>query len=339
MLRKIQYNFLIAIDAISQNFLRAVLTSLGIVFGVASVIAMLAIGRGTQEKILVQMNTLGANSIIINPIIEQEEGDVEEEEGNPDERQPNRFTPGLSMLDAKSLKNLPHVKSVSPEIELETVATRVGRKRSVKIVGITPAYFEDSDFHLTEGTLFNQDHMLLSSPVCIIGYGVKAKFFATEEPIGKQIKCGKHWLTIIGVLEPRNISKEVRDELGIRNYDLDIYLPIQTVLLRYKNRSLVTRTGITRAAWENDEQAEDAPPPNYHQIDKIVVKVTDTQYSRRLAEILNRMLARRHNKVVDFQIIVPETLLQKKQENIDLFNWVLRAIASISLLVGGIGIT
>ena len=94
MLRKIQYNFLIAIDAISQNFLRAVLTSLGIVFGVASVIAMLAIGRGTQEKILVQMNTLGANSIIINPIIEQEEGDVEEEEGNPDERQPNRFTPG-----------------------------------------------------------------------------------------------------------------------------------------------------------------------------------------------------------------------------------------------------
>lgn len=340
MLRKLIYNFLIALDAISQNWLRAVLTSLGIVFGVASVIAMLAIGRGTQERILEQMNALGANNIIIKPVIQQEEGDVEEEGGeNLDTRQPNRFTPGLTMQDALGLKSLPYVRSVSPELELETMAVRKGRKRSIKLVGVTRPYFEDSEFDLAEGQVFTPEHLKFSQPVCIIGYGVKTRFFATEDPIGKQIKCGKHWLTVVGVLNPRNISKEVRDELGIRNFDLDIYLPIQTALLRYKNRSLVTEAGLIRAArMGGDDDNESKPPPNYHQIDNIVVKVTSTEYSRRLAEIINRMLSRRHNQVVDFQIIVPETLLQKKQESTDLFNWVLRAIASISLLVGGIGI-
>ncbi|MDX2247878.1 MAG: ABC transporter permease [Bacteroidia bacterium] len=339
MLNKLIYNFLIALDAISQNWLRAVLTSLGIVFGVASVIAMLAIGRGTQERIMEQMNALGANNIIIKPVIEQEEGEVEE---NTDEakRQPNRFTPGLTMADVKGLAELPYIQSVSPEIEIETMAVRNGRKRSLKLVGVTLAHFENEELQLLEGKHFSPEQIKFSESVCVIGYGVKAKFFPTEEPVGKEIKCGKHWLTVVGVMKPRNISQEVRDELGIRNYDMDIYAPIQTVLLRYKNRSLVTQAGLLRAAQVEEEgnESETKVPDNYHQIDNIVLKVSNTAYSRKISEISNRMLARRHNQVVDFQIIVPETLLQKKQESTDLFNWVLRAIASISLLVGGIGI-
>ncbi|MEZ4827324.1 MAG: ABC transporter permease [Bacteroidia bacterium] len=337
MLNKLIYNFLIALDAISQNWLRAVLTSLGIVFGVASVIAMLAIGRGTQEKILQQMNALGANNIIIKPIIEQKEEEVEESQ-DESKRQPNRYTPGLTMHDLKGLADLPYVESVSPEIELETMAVREGRKRSIKLVGVTPTYFEHSEMDLLEGNHFTDEQLLYSQAVCIIGYGVKAKFFATDEAIGKEIKCGKHWLTVVGVMKPRNITQEVRDELGIRNYDMDIYTPIQTVLLRYKNRSLVTQTGLLRAAQQEEESDDTAPPANYHQIDNLVLKVSNTAYSRKVAEIANRMISRRHNQVVDFQIIIPETLLQKKQESTDLFNWVLRAIASISLLVGGIGI-
>lgn len=338
MLRKLIYNFLIGIDAISQNKPRAILTSLGIIFGVASVIAMLAIGRGAEEAVLEQMNALGVNNIIINPVIEQEEGDVEE---NEEERKPNRFTPGLSMLDVLNFESMPYVDHVSPEVVYDVLTLRAGRKRSTKLVGVRNSNFEDGGFKLQEGSFFKEDQERMGRSVCIIGYDIKVKFFPTEEPIGKKIKCGSTWLTIVGVLEERNISKNIREELGIRNYDLDIYIPIQTMLLRYKNRTLVTQTGITRAAMENDgdeEVSEGAPPSNYHQLDKVVLRVNDTRYIHQIAEISHRMLYRRHNRVVDYEIIVPELLLKQKQETTRRFNFVLGAIASISLLVGGIGI-
>ena len=335
MLRKLSYNFLIGIDAISQNKLRAILTSLGIIFGVASVIAMLAIGRGAELAVLEQMEALGVNNLIINPVIEQEEGDVEEEE---DERKPVRFTPGLTMLDVLSMEDLPYIDHVSPEIVMDLLAVREGRKRSTKLVGVRNSYFGDFGFELQSGNYFSKEQLKRGYPVCIIGNDIKVKFFPTEEAVGKQIKVGKNWLTIVGVLGGRNISKNIRDELGIRNYDLDIYIPVQTMLLRYKNRSLVTRTALTRAQWDNDDEDEDAPPKNYHQLDKVVIRVKDTRYMHQIAEISHRMLYRRHNNVVDYEIIVPELLLQQKRETTRRFNFVLGAIASISLLVGGIGI-
>ncbi|MDW3646105.1 MAG: ABC transporter permease [Bacteroidia bacterium] len=335
MLRKLSYNFLIGIDAISQNKLRAILTSLGIIFGVASVIAMLAIGRGAELAVLEQMEALGVNNLIINPVVEQEEGEVEEEE---DDRQPVRFTPGLTMMDVLSMEELPHIDHVSPEIVMDVLAVREGRKRSTKLVGVRNSYFGDLGFELQSGNKFSKEQLKRGYPVCIIGNDIKVKFFPTEEAVGKQIKCGKNWLTIVGVLGGRNISKNIRDELGIRNYDLDIYIPVQTMLLRYKNRSLVTRTALTRAQWDNNDDDEDAPPKNYHQLDKLVIRVKDTRYMHQIAEISHRMLYRRHNNVVDYEIIVPELLLQQKRETTRRFNFVLGAIASISLLVGGIGI-
>jgi putative ABC transport system permease protein len=336
VLRKLFYNFLIGLEALWQNLLRAVLTSLGIVFGVASVIAMLAIGRGAQEEILSQMNALGVSNIIVNPIIEQIEGELEEE-GAQQESGPERFTPGLHLSDAHSLEALPYVEAVSPEIVLESMVVRNARRRSIKVVGVSNAYFDDPGFHLSEGILFQDDHQDNSRSVCVIGYDIKTRFFPTEEPVGKQIKCGKHWLTVIGVLSPRNISREVRSELGIRNYDLDVYVPIQTVLLRYTNRALITETALNRARQDDDEN-EVAAKTNYHQLDRLVVRVSDTRYMYQLAEISQRMLTRRHNFVVDFEIIVPELLLKQKQETTNMLNLVLGAIASISLLVGGIGI-
>ncbi|MFK7970890.1 MAG: ABC transporter permease [Bacteroidia bacterium] len=333
------YNFEIAIEAIGQNKLRALLTSLGIIFGVASVIAMLGIGKGAKQEILEQMQALGANNVIIKPVIEQEEGEVGAEE--EDVIEAKRFTPGLTMLDVQALSALPFVRKVSPEVELETTAIRDARKRSVKLVGVGQEYFETSSFSFAEGESFSEEQLSNRRPVCVIGQGVKSRFFATEEPIGKQIKCGNLWLTVVGVLKPRNVSASTRDKLGIRNFDLDVYAPISTVLLRFRNRSLVTLRDIEKAASEEgDDEVKDSNtrPPNYHQLDKVVVQVDDNRYSPTLAEIISRMLSRRHNGVVDFEIVVPETLLKQEQRTRDLLNLVLGAIASISLIVGGIGI-
>jgi len=144
---------------------------------------------------------------------------------------------------------------------------------------------------------------------------------------------------VVGVMAPRNISREVREELanlGIRNYDFDIYTPIKTILLRYENRALITAKDVQQANRRGGRRNQEIQ--NYHQLDKVVLRVEDVRYSRKLAEVSNRMLSRRHNQVVDYEITVPEQLLAQRQRTMQIFNIVLGAIASISLLVGGIGI-
>lgn len=335
-------NLFTAFEAIKRNKLRSMLTSLGIVFGVASVISMLAIGRGAQQEILDQMKLLGANNIIITPIIEQDEGKVEEDNQKLNEKK--KFSPGLSLQDCAAIeRSVPSINYASPEVVLETNAIREGLKRSTKLVGVDSNFFRSSDYELEKGSFFSTVHFDRSLPVAVIGHAVKIKFFTREDPIGKQIKCGKLWLTVIGVMKERSISKQNIQHLGLRDYNFDIYSPVTTVLLRYKNRSLVTRRDVQNASRGNnsdnnnsDDQQKKAV--NYHQIDRMVVSVQNTDQIRTIAEVISRMLQRRHNGIVDFSVTVPEELLKQEQRTKEIFNIVLGAIASISLIVGGIGI-
>ncbi|KAB2923963.1 MAG: FtsX-like permease family protein [Bacteroidetes bacterium] len=335
-------NFLTAVEAITRNKLRSTLTSLGIVFGVASVISMLAIGRGAQQEILDRMRLLGTNNIIITPIVEQEEGKAE---GNESEktREKKKFSPGLTLADARGIGTvIPAVESVSPEVILETTAIREGLKRTTKLVGVDTTFFRHTDFELAAGSFFSPQQHERSLPVAVIGHAIKTKFFTREDPIGRQIKCGKLWLTVVGVLKERNISKQNIQHLGLRDYNYDIYSPVNTVLLRYKNRSLVTRRDIQNAAREGNNNSSDEEETkkavNYHQIDRLVVRVQNSAQIRPVADVVSRMLQRRHNGVVDFSVTIPEELLKQEQRTKEIFNIVLGAIASISLVVGGIGI-
>ena len=345
MLQKILYNFDIAIEAIRRNKLRALLTSLGIIFGVGSVIAMLAIGTGAQQEVLAQMQLLGTNNVIIQPVIKQEEGTVDEEAGN---EEPNRFSPGLTLEDLKSIQSvLPEIEYVSPEILYETNFIRNARMRTGKLVGVNDDYFNINNFEIIDGSNFSETQIENSSPVCIIGYDVRSKFFAGQDPIGKKIKVGHLWLTVVGVLKKRELSTESIESLGIRNYNLDIFSPATTVLLRFKNRALVTKQDLGGSSSTvmfgggmmiSRSSSNSGGDPNYNQLDKLIVRVSDTRFSVPIAEVLSRMLKRRHNDVVDFEIIVPEQLLQQEQRTKRIFNIVLSSIASISLIVGGIGI-
>ena len=333
ILVKLAYNVHLAFESIGHNKTRAVLTSLGIVFGVASVISMLSIGRGAQEEILEQMKLLGTNNVIITPVIEQEEGVVNPEGDAEAERKP--FSPGLSLADAHAIEEMiPGVSYVSPEIEVETVAIRSGRRRSVKLVGVDRTYFQDGQFRLAEGSLFTETHLKDAVPVCIIGQEVKTRFFAAEPPLGQRIKCGNLWLTVVGVLEQRYLAKDSLQHLGIRNYNLDIYTPINTQLLRFSDRARLTEQDL-REAQQNDNPQKN---PNYHQIDRLIVHVTGSDHVKPVAEVVSRMLERRHHGVVDFEVVIPEVLLAQERRTQTIFNVVLAAIASISLVVGGIGI-
>ena len=342
MIQHIAQGFSIAIGAIAHNKLRAVLTSLGIVFGVGSVISMLAVGTGAKQEILEQMKLLGTNNIIITPIVEQEEGKVTEDD-LAKKTEKKRFSPGLTLGDGEGiLKTIPGVEFVSPEVLVETMVSREGLKRTSKLVGVDSIYFATTDFEVERGHLFSRVNMDCASPVAVIGQDIKTRFFPMEDPIGGRIKCGRLWLTVIGVLKERKLSKESIQHLGLRDFNYDVYAPVSTILLRYKNRTLVTKLDVQRAAREtgsDDSGDQDSKKPvNYHQLDRLVVRVADSEQMVALAEIISRMLQRRHNQVVDFQVMVPEQLLRQAQRTREIFNIVLGAIASISLVVGGIGI-
>jgi putative ABC transport system permease protein len=332
----------ISLEAIMHNRLRAVLTSLGVIFGVGSVISMLAVGTGAKQEILDQMKLLGANNIIITPIVEQEEGRVEENEtGKQNEKK--RFSPGLTVRDGESIRStLPHVEFVSSEIVVETMVLREGMRRTTKLVGVDSTYFATSNFELERGRLFSAMNESYATPVAVIGHSIRTKFFANRDPIGGQIKCGNLWLTVVGVLRERTLNRENIKHLGLRDYNYDVYTPVRTLLLRYKNRTLVTQQSVQRASRETGDDGnggdEQKKAVNYNQVDRLVVRVDASEHMVAMAGVITRMLQRRHNDVVDFQVTIPEELLRQEQRTRDIFNIVLGAIASISLIVGGIGI-
>ena len=245
--------------------------------------------------------------------------DLETDFFKKNEEDSKKFSPGLKLLDVESIKEtIPGVEKISPEILLETYIIKNGIRRSSKLVGVEPAYFEVANFELLDGEMFNQKQLELGMPVCIIGKGISSKFFPRENPIGQKIKVGNQWLEVIGVLKERYISEKAITNLGIRDYNMDVYTPIQTVLIRYVNRDLVTGSGLKKSFGGgisifggfrgmisiSSSSNEDTKPTNYHQIDRLVVQVSESDKLNPTADVMARMLERRHFGVVDFESLL-----------------------------------
>jgi putative ABC transport system permease protein len=340
----------IAVESIIANKLKSILTALGIIFGVAAVIAMLAIGKGAKQEILEQMKMVGVNNVLINPVIPDKTSSSSEE----GEKQQKKFSSGLNMLDVEAIRaTLPSVKRISPEISFNSTAMLNGKKYTAKLVGVSNDYFYLYNLPLLSGAVFNKYQEENGIQVCIIGANIRAKFFSNIDPIGQYIKFNGIWLKVIGVLQKTTVTLTGFEEKGVNVYNDNIYIPIQTMLLRYQNRALVNTKMVSEASSvqifggggmmmarvvASSADANTDTETNYNQLDRIVVQVNETEQITPSTEILSRMLTRRHSNVKDFEITVPELLLKQQQRTKDIFNIVLGAIASISLIVGGIGI-
>jgi len=343
----------IAVESIVSNKLKSMLTALGIIFGVAAVIAMLAIGKGAKQEIMEQMKMVGVNNILINPVIPDKSSSNDE-----GEKQQKKFSRGLNLLDVEAInETLPSVRRISPEISFNSTAVLNGVKYTAKLVGVSNDYFHLYNLPLIGGAFFNQYQEENGIQVCIIGANIRAKFFSKVDPLGQYIKFNGIWLKVIGVLQKTNVSLTGFEEKGVNVYNDNIYIPIQTMLLRYQNRALLNTKlvseatsmeffggghgpgggGMARIVVSSSDAATDVET-NYNQLDRIVVQVLETEQLAPSTEVLSRMLTRRHSSVKDFEITVPELLLKQQQRTKDIFNIVLGAIASISLIVGGIGI-
>jgi putative ABC transport system permease protein len=260
-------------------------------------------------------------------------------------------------MDVKAIQEvIPTVKAVSSEVQLNSFVQHNQIRRPTVLMGVSPSYFTLFNLNLEKGNLFNSIHEETGQAVCVIGSNVASLLFPAENPLDQFIKVGHNWLRIIGILNQRDVMIASSSAgLGISNTNDQVFVPSKTMLIRYLNRAIANRkmgevsssmqmfggmgrgmmfaqtltTGSDQGTTEN---------VNYNQLDKIVVQVYETAELKTTTEIMTRMLMRRHNGVADFKITVPELLLKQEQRAKDIFNIVLGAIASISLIVGGIGI-
>ena len=321
------------------------LTALGIIFGVAAVISMLAIGNGAQQEILEQIKMVGVNNIVITPA--QDVGT--DEEAAEGESQSKKFSPGLTLADAEAIRHvLPNVERISPEISISSFITRSGMRYPAKLLGVSTDFFGLYSLPLESGNYFTEQQNIEGMSVCVIGQNIKAKFFNNVDPIGKYIKFGSIWLQVVGVLTKSAVTTTSSfDNAGVNVYNDNVFIPVKTMIMRYQNRAIANtkqsdvssvRVSGGRITIRTTAAPEDESKKNYHQLDRLIVQVKETEDLNSTTEILGRMMLRRHQGVKDYEITVPELLLKQERRTKDIFNIVLGAIAGISLLVGGIGI-
>lgn len=335
----------VSLEAVLLNRSRSILTALGIIFGVAAVIAMMAIGNGARQEILDQMKLVGVNNIVILPVSTP----VNRGKNNDGESEiQKKYAPGLTLKDANSIREIfPSVATVSSEIIYPTQVSANGKITQTKLTGVNPDYFAVFNLSLKKGEVFNKSQETSGKPVCVIGPEIAAKLFPDKDPLGQQLKCGNIWFNIIGVLKGIRVNKKAED-MGISDYNHSVFVPLKTILLRFRDRSLVSQASLMNSGSGQmvvvsgmgivGSSKSTAQPGNNQQLDRIVVQVKQSSELLPAARVIKRMLIRRHRGVENFEIKIPELLLKQEQKTKDIFNIVLGAIAGISLLVGGIGI-
>lgn len=319
-------SFLIGIRGLLSNKTRAALTMLGIIFGVAAVIAMMSIGEGARQETLQQIELLGTNNIIVNRLSKVSKSSDTKAS----------YSAGLTLKDAEAIKELnPLVESVTPLREAEMSVSYKTIIEEFKIIGTTSSYPETFNTKILEGSFFKDFHSVDYSNVCIIGPGIKEKLFKFEDTIKKKIKIGNLWYDIIGVAAQKNVSSSGMKNLGIRNFNNDIYIPLSTMLYKSEkkdpnanNQNMFMMGGMEGIAKTIDRNS----------IDQLTIKVKSSDDLKEAAHLTKRILDRRHFGTQDYEIVLPEQLLEQKQKTQKIFNVVMGAIAGISLLVGGIGI-
>ena len=304
---KIEENFKLAFLAIVDHKFRSFLTMLGIIFGVASVIAMLSIGEGAKKEAIAKYKDLGVNNIIVR---DKEFADKDLEEVRA------KFSPGLSMADVDAIRDIvPLVEDISPQAEKEVTVQYEDMTGKAKIVGITPSFVNILNYSPAEGIFIKEDHYLRHLKVCVLGAAIASELFPFEDPVGRDIKIEDQWFEVVGVMNSKSLFTETIGELASRDLNKDIYLPLSTFNKRFLK--------------ENQLESE---------IKQITIKVSSSEKLPEIAEIVKHLLNRHHFNNEDFTIIIPYELMKQEEKERKIYNFLLGSIAAISLLVGGIGI-
>jgi ABC-type antimicrobial peptide transport system permease subunit len=296
----------IGVKGLLLRKLRSLLSTLGIIFGVAAVISMISIGEGARREAVEQIKLLGTNNIRIKQL--QLTGEKREEA----ER---RFSSGLTYNDALLIReSVPSLLGVAPLKFVDAEVRFEGRQGIAQVVGVSSAYEEVTNFRVAEGRFISQFDFMESKSVCILGSEVKQELFGYRDALGAAIRIGEGLFTVVGVMEAKTIREGRTAAIKVRNINRDVYIPITTALKRFPV------TGEPSG------------------IEEIAIRVAQAEDLSPTARLVKDVLGQRHRGVEDYEVMIPEELLAQAQRTQRIFNVIMGSIAGISLLVGGIGI-
>jgi putative ABC transport system permease protein len=296
-------------DNLRAHKLRSVLTMLGMIFGVSAVIAMLSIGAGAQQQVIAFIEQLGVRNVI-----------VESREAADDQalQAVRKLSAGLSFQDLRSI-----------QVNVDGIATATARKRYVptkllpkpvgdtpNVFGVSAVYADIAGLRVTHGRFFTPTEDRQAAPVAVLGQAAAATLFGTRDPVNEFVKINQQWFRVVGVAGPQlSIQNDVA---GVPAQDRNnlIYLPLSASIMRLEDNM----------SWRKDE------------IDGIYLGLQPAADVVTAGAVIRGLLDNAHRGASDFNVIVPAELLAQQERTKRLFEIVMVAIASISLLVGGIGI-
>ena len=317
MLSRFLRTIRLGIKSILLQKLRSFLTMLGIVFGVFSVIAMLAIGEGASAQAQKQVMELGATNIIVRSI-----KPIEESSSN----QNTRGTPRYGLLRSDYERILTTIPDIAGAVKIREINFEARYQRwsvNARLVGCTPEYLSVNHLRMTAGRfLTNEDDRNMANHVVIASDVAKA-LFPLENPLGKSIQIDSIYYTVIGVTAPRGASAAIGGSLSGQDFDKDLYIPINTLRVRIGDEVFTRKQGGF-----DSERVE---------LNQITLIVNDRDKVVPTANLVRDTIERYH-KQKDFAVVVPLELLKQADQLRQIFNIVLGSIAAISLIVGGIGI-
>ena len=301
--------------------LRSLLTVLGIVFGVCSVIAMLAIGEGASYEAQEQIKSLGSQNIIIRSV-----KPPDEQKASTQGSQSYVLQYGVTYGDAARIQaTIPGVTVILPARDIREYVWNISRRVDCEIVGTVPWYPAMRNQPVARGRFFTENDMDGKTSVCVLGAEMVPLLFPLESPLGKHVRVGGDYYQVIGVMEAsgHGAKTDAGTEQKDKSAAYRMFVPLETVKMRYGEILMRRRSGSFEA-----ERV---------QLHELTVKVASLEKVTGVADAIKTVMERNHKKQ-DYQIDVPLEMLRRAERTKQIFNIVLVSIAAISLLVGGIGI-
>jgi putative ABC transport system permease protein len=310
----------LGIKSLWLHRLRSLLTVLGIVFGVCSVIAMLAIGEGASFEAQELIKNLGSQNIILRSIKPPEEQKVSDKGS-----QSYVLQYGLTYADIKRIQTtIPGVMVVLPARIMREYVWNISRRIDSEIMATVPWYPTMRNHRVASGRFFTDAEMESKANVCVLGAEMVNGLFPLDSPLGKHVRVGGEYYQVIGIMEPRGRGAKVDEtQEGSKQAANRMFIPLETAKTRYGEVLMKQRSGSFEA--------------ERIQLHEVTVKVEVSDRVPAVADAVKQVMERNHKKK-DYDIVVPLELLKRQERTKQIFNIVLGSIAAISLLVGGIGI-
>ena len=322
--------FQVSLGSLGAHKLRTFLTMLGVIIGVAAVVSMLSIGEGAKQEVLQQISILGINNIIVNAHIPEEDPNIE---------RGLQKSPGLSLEDGENIAQFKDmVANVVPQrYEPFTSVYRGSQEAKVRVVSTTPDFMLSSSIGVETGRFITESDNAQFRQICILGAKAKRELFAFEDPLGESVRIGDLDFTVVGVMQDKYIGRGKVEGFELKNFNEDIYIPFNTAAKKFDRVEAEKQVmfGMFRMMNPDTQPEQKYNTPD---VDQLTITVTDLKYVSAVSKLVEKILQRRHGGVEDYDIVVPESLLRQSQKTQQIFNIVMGAIASLSLLVGGIGI-